>query len=102
MNFNSLLTINNLWLSIGLLGQLMFSMRFIVQWLKSESQKKSVIPITFWYYSILGGIILLAYAIHRHDPVFILGQATGLLIYIRNLHLIRQERKSTKIEIATQ
>lgn len=76
------------WLSIGFAGQFLFSMRFIVQWLKSEMQKKSVIPVTFWYFSIFGGLTLLAYAIHRRDPVFILGQSMGILIYARNLFFI--------------
>ncbi len=77
------------WVVVGLLGQLSFSMRFIIQWIKSEKARKSVIPVAFWYFSIGGGVILLAYAIHRRDPVFILGQATGLFIYARNLWLIR-------------
>jgi lipid-A-disaccharide synthase-like uncharacterized protein len=64
-------------------------MRFFVQWLASEKAKKRTIPVAFWYFSVIGGIILLAYAIHQKDPVFILGQATGLLIYFRNLWLIR-------------
>lgn len=76
------------WVIIGLLGQLSFSMRFIVQWITSERARKSVIPIAFWYFSIGGGVILLAYAIHRRDPVFIVGQAAGLFIYARNLWLI--------------
>lgn len=81
------------WVIIGLVGQLSFSMRFILQWISSERAKKSVMPVSFWYFSIGGGIILLAYAIHRRDPVFILGQASGLLIYLRNLSLIRASRR---------
>ena len=76
------------WVIIGLVGQLSFSMRFILQWIKSGRLRKSVIPISFWYFSLIGGLILLAYAIHRRDPVFILGQATGLFIYARNHWLI--------------
>lgn len=79
------------WLVIGFLGQACFFARFFVQWLASERQKKSIFPIAFWYFSILGGAILLCYALYRRDPVFILGQATGLLIYFRNLYFIRQE-----------
>jgi len=69
-------------------GQALFSARFILQWLKSEREKKSVFPVAFWYFSIAGGIILSAYAIHRQDPVFIVGQMTGLLIYFRNLYFV--------------
>lgn len=81
------------WVIIGLLGQLSFSMRFILQWIRSEREKKSVIPISFWYFSIGGGVVLLSYAIHRRDPVFILGQATGLFIYARNLWLIHAHKQ---------
>ena len=82
-----------LWLGVGFLGQAMFSMRFIVQWLQSERQKRSIIPIAFWYFSVLGGVTLLTYAIYREDPVFILGQGAGLVIYARNLYFIWQERR---------
>lgn len=81
------------WTAIGFLGQLFFSMRFLVQWLMSERARRSVVPVAFWYFSILGGATLLAYAIHQQDPVFILGQGLGLLIYGRNLVLIRRERR---------
>ena len=81
-----------LWTAIGFLGQAFFSMRFIVQWISSERVRRSVIPTAFWYFSLGGGIILLAYAIHREDPVFILGQAAGLVIYARNLYFILRER----------
>lgn len=79
---------SRLWLTIGFTGQFLFSLRFFLQWLKSEIAKKSVIPLTFWYFSILGGSTLLAYAIYKKDPVFIVGQALGLMIYFRNLYLI--------------
>lgn len=82
-----------LWLAVGFLGQALFSARFIVQWLKTEREKKSVFPIAFWYFSIAGGITLLSYAIYRQDPVFIFGQASGLLIYLRNLYFVLYERK---------
>ena len=82
-----------LWLVIGFLGQAFFSMRFVCQWLYSEYLKKSVIPRAFWYFSLLGGVTLLSYAIYRMDPVFILGQAFGLLVYSRNLYLIFRERR---------
>ncbi|HYN62978.1 MAG TPA: lipid-A-disaccharide synthase N-terminal domain-containing protein [Candidatus Limnocylindrales bacterium] len=81
------------WVMVGLVGQLMFSMRFIVQWISSERARKSVMPVAFWYFSLGGGLILLTYAIYRRDPVFILGQATGLVIYSRNLWLIRADKQ---------
>jgi lipid-A-disaccharide synthase-like uncharacterized protein len=82
----------NFWLALGFFAQLLFSLRFLVQWLVSEKQKRSVMPVHFWYLSISGSGLLLVYAIHRNDPVFILGQSVGLLIYIRNLMLIRSSR----------
>lgn len=85
---------NVFWLAVGFTGQAMFSMRFLVQWLSTEKQRKSVIPIAFWYFSILGGATLLAYAIHRADPVFIVGQGAGLFIYSRNLYFVLKERHS--------
>lgn len=85
---------NALWLAIGFAGQAMFSMRFLIQWLSTEKHRRSVIPVAFWYFSLLGGATLLAYAIHRADPVFIVGQAAGLFIYSRNLYFVMQERKS--------
>ncbi|WP_036243420.1 lipid-A-disaccharide synthase N-terminal domain-containing protein [Methylobacter luteus] len=88
----------NIWLIIGFLGQGLFSARFIVQWLKSEREKKSVFPIAFWYFSIAGGVTLFAYAVHRQDPVFIVGQLTGLFIYLRNLYFVIYEHKNLKIE----
>jgi lipid-A-disaccharide synthase-like uncharacterized protein len=80
------------WLVVGLAGQGLFFSRFLVQWLKSEMVGRSVIPVTFWYFSVGGGIVLLAYSIHQQDPVFILGQGTGLIVYGRNLYLIFRER----------
>lgn len=82
------------WVMVGLTGQLMFSARFILQWLASEKVRRSVVPVTFWYFSIAGGVILLAYALYRKDPVFVLGQAMGLGIYIRNLWLIHGEKRA--------
>ena len=83
-----------LWLVIGFAGQALFSMRFIVQWLQSEKVRRSVIPLAFWYFSLAGGTLLTAYALHRGDPVFIVGQSLGLLIYLRNLWLIRRSAAS--------
>jgi lipid-A-disaccharide synthase-like uncharacterized protein len=71
------------WLSIGFLGQVFFSMRFIIQWLASEKRKESVIPVAFWFFSLGGGLTLFTYALHRQDPVFILGEGAGTLIYLR-------------------
>ena len=82
-----------IWLGIGFMGQALFSMRFLIQWISSEKQKKSVIPIAFWYFSLGGGVTLLSYAIFRLDPVFIVGQAGGLLVYSRNLYFVYRERR---------
>jgi lipid-A-disaccharide synthase-like uncharacterized protein len=87
---------NLIWYIVGFGGQLMFSMRFIVQWLRSEKEGRSVIPLAFWYFSLIGGLTLLAYAIQRKDPVFILGQATGVFIYARNLQLLTREARMKK------
>ncbi|VAV83255.1 Lipid-A-disaccharide synthase [hydrothermal vent metagenome] len=84
---------NKMWLAIGFAGQLLFASRFIVQWLASEKAKKSVIPLAFWFLSIGGGLTLLAYAIWRRDPVFIMGQSLGVFIYTRNLMLIRKDKR---------
>jgi lipid-A-disaccharide synthase-like uncharacterized protein len=90
------MSINKIWLGIGFLGQFLFSMRFIVQWIVSERRKESVIPIYFWYFSLAGGITLLSYAIYRKDPVFILGQLFGVFIYIRNLMFIHRDKYKKK------
>ena len=82
-----------IWLGIGFMGQALFSMRFLIQWISSEKQKKSVIPIAFWYFSLGGGVTLLSYAIFRLDPVFIVGQAGGLLVYSRNLYFVMRDRR---------
>lgn len=81
-----------LWLTIGFLGQALFFSRFLLQWLASERQHQSVIPLGFWYLSLGGGLMLLSYALHKHDPVFTLGQAFGAFVYTRNLWLIRRTR----------
>jgi lipid-A-disaccharide synthase-like uncharacterized protein len=85
-----------IWIAVGLGGQLMFSARFIAQWIASERARRSVMPVAFWWLSLGGGVILLAYAIWRRDPVFIVGQASGLMIYARNLWLIRRERAARR------
>lgn len=78
---------------LGLIAQLCFFSRFLVQWLATEKNKKVTIPLAFWYLSIFGGLGLLAYAIHIADPIFILGQSIGILIYLRNLMISHNERK---------
>ncbi|MFD1912812.1 lipid-A-disaccharide synthase N-terminal domain-containing protein [Halodurantibacterium flavum] len=81
------------WVVIGLTGQLLFTARFLVQWLASEKQRRSVIPVAFWYFSLAGGVVLFSYALYRADPVFILGQSAGVIIYSRNLWLIHAEKR---------
>lgn len=86
------------WLDIGFLGQAMFSGRFLVQWLVSEMRRESTVPYVFWWFSLGGGATLLCYAIWRHDPVFITGQAFGLIVYLRNLMLIRANARAGAAE----
>jgi lipid-A-disaccharide synthase-like uncharacterized protein len=81
---------------IGLIGQLFFSARFVVQWIASERAGRSVVPVAFWFFSLGGGIILFFYALYRGDPVFILGQGLGTFIYVRNLMLIARERRAKR------
>ena len=83
------------WWLIGFGGQFVFASRFFVQWLASERARRSVIPISFWYLSLVGGLMSLCYAIYRLDPVFIFGQVTGSIIYVRNLKLIKQTRQQS-------
>ncbi len=90
--FISLSSIELFFLIIGFFGQGVFASRFIVQWIYSEKKGESVIPIIFWYLSIVGGICLLIYAIFRKDPVIILGQSFGILVYTRNLILIYRKK----------
>lgn len=82
------------WVILGFLGQLLFTARFLVQWIASERAGRSVIPLAFWFFSIGGGFLLFIYSLWRADPVFILGQGMGLFIYVRNLMLIRNEKKA--------
>lgn len=84
------------WLVIGFVGQGLFFMRFFIQWIASEKRKESVIPEAFWFFSFFGGATLFVYAIYKQDPVFMLGQGTGLFIYARNLYLIYS--KKNKVE----
>ena len=80
----------NFFMILGFVGQFFFSMRFVVQWIASEKHKKSVVPLSFWIFSVLGSSLLLIYAIYRKDPVLILGQAPNLLIYFRNIWFIKR------------
>lgn len=87
-----------IWVLVGLGGQILFMMRFLIQWLASEKARRSVIPVSFWWFSIGGAAVLLAYAIYRADPVFILGQSLGFFIYSRNLWFIYVEKREEKAE----
>lgn len=78
-----------IWVCVGFFGQGLFFMRFLVQWVASEKAKKSVLPDLFWYFSLSGGAVLLTYAIYKQDPVFMLGQGLGLLIYLRNIYFVK-------------
>jgi lipid-A-disaccharide synthase-like uncharacterized protein len=84
----------DLWIALGFVAQTLFMMRFAVQWIASERARRSVIPVAFWFFSMGGGILLLIYAIHRRDPVFIAGQTFGLVVYARNLALLRAEART--------
>lgn len=82
------------WVALGFVAQAMFTMRFLVQWIASERAGHSVIPLTFWIFSIGGGLLLLVYALYRKDPVFIAGQAFGVFVYLRNLYFVMRDRKT--------
>ena len=88
------------WVALGFVAQACFTMRFLVQWIASERARASVIPPAFWLFSIFGGALLLIYALYRRDPVFIVGQAFGVLVYLRNLQFVivnrRQEAANTQ------
>lgn len=86
------MTAQTVWIGIGFLGQTLFSARFVIQWLASERLGRSVVPLAFWWFSLAGGVTLLSYALWRGDPVFVLGQGLGLVVYLRNLVLIRRHR----------
>lgn len=96
MNIHSISLPEWLVLGVGFTGQALFSMRFIIQWLASERARRSVVPVLFWYFSLGGGITLFIYAIYRKDPVFMLGQGLGLFVYVRNLWLIRREKRDAQ------
>ena len=85
-----------IWLGVGFLGQGIFFMRWVVQWLASERSAESRVPVAFWYLSLIGGLITLAYAIYRKDPVFIAGQSIGAFVYLRNLMLLSKSSRSPR------
>jgi lipid-A-disaccharide synthase-like uncharacterized protein len=102
-SFNSMLgTTEFRWILFGFFGQLMFTGRFIIQWIASERAKKSVVTRSFWTFSILGSSVLSVYAIYRKDPVFIAGQVPGILIYVRNLVIMRNQERKHAFEIAQE
>jgi lipid-A-disaccharide synthase-like uncharacterized protein len=90
------MSIETIWLVIGFLGQGLFFGRWVVQWIASEKKAESQVPISFWYMSLIGGLITLAYAIYRADPVFIAGQSIGSIVYIRNLMLIARANQANR------
>lgn len=91
------------WVLIGFIGQFTFGCRFIIQWIVTEIKRKSVIPVSFWYLSIIGSLISLSYALHIEDPVFTLGMSFNSIIYIRNLYFIYKRKKKKEIPLtATQ
>jgi len=83
-------------LALGFSGQIIFGTRFLIQWIASERKKESHIPVVFWYLSLVGGVMLLIYAMNKKDPVFILGQSCGVVVYTRNLLLIYRKQKETQ------
>ncbi len=81
------------WVAFGFLAQVFFMLRFALQWIASERARRSVVPMSFWVFSVFGGVLLLIYAIHRGDPVFVVGLSGGLFIYARNLWFVLRERR---------
>src|SRR6201987_664736 len=86
------------WVVLGFVAQAFFTMRFLVQWIASERARASVIPVAFWFFSIGGGALLLVYALYRRDPVFIAGQALGLVVYLRNLYFIALHKEQVTVD----
>ncbi len=83
---------DKIWIAIGFLAQGIFASRFLVQWIVSERAGRSIVPVAFWILSLVGGMLLFSYAVWRRDPVFILGQGSGIFIYSRNLYLIYKNK----------
>jgi lipid-A-disaccharide synthase-like uncharacterized protein len=96
VDFSSLSTEELAWLGVGFFGQSLFFSRWLLQWFVSEKKAESQIPVSFWYMSLVGSIIVLAYAVHKVDPVFIAGQSVGTLVYVRNLILIHRSKVRVK------
>jgi len=88
------------WVLLGVVAQLLFTLRFVVQWIASERAGHSVVPLAFWLFSIGGGLLLLVYALYRRDPVFIAGQGFGVFVYLRNVYFIVRQKKESKVEPA--
>ncbi len=88
------------WMILGIVAQLLFTARFVVQWIASERVGRSVIPMAFWIFSIFGGLLLLVYALYRKDAVFIAGQSFGVFVYLRNLYFVLRERKAAAAAVA--
>ena len=86
-------TTDLIWVGVGVFAQIMFTMRFLVQWIASEKARRSVVPELFWYFSLGGGVLLFAYAFYRFDPVFMLGQGMGLVIYASNVYFVWSHKK---------
>ncbi len=86
------LTPHNIWVAVGFGGQALFTSRFLVQWIATERHRQSVVPNVFWYLSLVGGLMLLSYAIWIREWVFILGQGSGILVYTRNLWFVRRQK----------
>jgi len=95
---NILLANSDPWVFVGYTGTLIFASRFIIQWIESEKRRESVIPVVFWYLSIIGSFISLAYALHREDPVFSLSLSLNSLIYTRNLYFIYMKRNKIAVQ----
>jgi lipid-A-disaccharide synthase-like uncharacterized protein len=85
------------WVILGMMAQLLFTARFVVQWIASERAGHSVIPVAFWIFSICGGALLLVYALYRKDIVFIAGQAFSFFVYARNLYFVTRDRRAARI-----
>jgi lipid-A-disaccharide synthase-like uncharacterized protein len=82
------------WVLLGFAAQAFFTARFVVQWIASERAGKSVVPLSFWLFSVGGGVLLLIYALYRRDPVFIAGQAFGIFVYLRNLYFVMRDQRT--------
>jgi lipid-A-disaccharide synthase-like uncharacterized protein len=87
------------WVMLGFVAQAMFTARFVVQWIASEREGRSIIPIAFWFFSIGGGVLLLGYALYRRDPVFIVGQAFGVFVYLRNLYFVLRDERASEVVV---